>query len=56
MKITLLQKKSLTLHLSIEYEKKTEVYSERCEVGTTYCFYCFQSGVKCNLNTNTNSA
>ena len=28
---------------------------ERCEVGTKYCFFCFQSEVKCNLNTNTNS-
>lgn len=38
-------RKFSSFHLSIDFEKKTEVYLERCEVGTTCCFYCLQSEV-----------
>ena len=43
-------------HLLIEFEKKIEVHSESFEVGTIYCFHCFQNEVKYYLNTNSNSA
>ena len=55
MKITLLQKKLSPFHLSIEYEKKTEVYSEGAKLAQR--IVSIVSKVKSNnLNTNTNSA